>query len=131
MERNNITNQPSNIKIYYRNQYHINYKTDERILKEIINGGIESKGEKNTNVIIYYKNNKVSNLIMQNNLSTKYDKLQQTNVVYKFSKVAEGSEPLDAHYIGMTTTTLSRRLTMHLQEGSIKQYSNNNNLALN
>ena len=43
--------------------------------------------------------------------------LQRTNVIYEFSCKAEGCELRNSSYIGMTTTTLSRRLTMHLQSG--------------
>ena len=51
--------------------------------------------------------------------------LKRTNVVYKFSCPHEGCRPHAEHYIGVTTTTLSRRLTMHLQEGAIKQHMKN------
>ena len=55
----------------------------------------------------------------------------QTNVVYKYSVNMKGGTPSTLDFIGMTTTTLSRRLTMHLQDGAIKQFSNEHNLPLN
>ena len=55
----------------------------------------------------------------------------QTNVVYKYSVNMKGGTPSTLDYIGMITTTFSRRLTMHLQDGAIKQFSNEHNLPLN
>ena len=73
---------------------------------------------------------KVSNLLMKNDLTVPNDKLKATNIVYRYSHPTEGSTPLIPQYIGMTTTTLSRRLTMHLQDGAIKQYCNEQNKRL-
>lgn len=55
---------------------------------------------------------------MKNNHNPPPTKIQKTNVVYEFRC------PLHQHghvesYIGHTSTTLSRRLTMHNQSGSI------------
>ena len=60
---------------------------------------------------------------MRNNPSQPPTKLQQTNVIYEFSCnqcVIQHSKAV--HYVGMTQTTLSRRLTMHLGKGSIKDH---------
>ena len=115
---------PTELKIFYKNQMHQNYKLEERILKEIIyeNTKCVNPQEKLT-LIIYYKNLKTSNLIMKNNPSPKPPTLQQHNVIYMYSC----NECITQHgqageYVGMTQTTLSRRLTMHLQTGSIKQH---------
>ena len=70
--------------------------------------------------MIYYKNLRTSNLIMKNNLTSDPSPLRQTNVVYKFSCSFPHSQAED--YIGMTQTTLSRRLTMHSQTGSIYEH---------
>ena len=43
--------------------------------------------------------------------------LQKTNIIYKF-KCPLGDCISDNIYIGLTSTTLSRRLTMHLSEKS-------------
>ena len=47
----------------------------------------------------------------------------KSNVIREY-KCKEGECKLlaQAKYIGMTTTTLSRRLTMHLQSGAIKKH---------
>jgi hypothetical protein len=59
---------------------------------------------------------------MQNSLSKPSD-LQRTNVIYEFSCPIEGCKLLrNVKYVGMTTTTLSRRLTMHLSSGALKTH---------
>ena len=123
-------NQAENyIKVYYKSQFHVNYKIDEKVIKEIINRGVDSNMK--LKLIIYYKNCKISNLIIKNDQTNSSDKLKSTNVVYKFN-ISEGSTPqLNHTYIGMTTTTLSRRLTMHLQDGAIKRYFLVNGYSLN
>ena len=40
----------------------------------------------------------------------------RTNVVYKFCCPHEDCRPRDVYYIGATTTTLTRRLTMHIRD---------------
>ena len=62
---------------------------------------------------IYYKNRKVLNLVMKNSPNT--NKLQRTNILYKYECNVGNCEP--QAYIGCTRTTLSRRITMHLQSG--------------
>ena len=74
-------------------------------------------------LIIYYKNKKVNQLIMNNNPTKKTDSLQQTNVIYEFSCPKEDCKLLqNIKYIGMASTTLSHRLTCHLSSGGPKQH---------
>ena len=61
-------------------------------------------------------------MLMRNNMSSKSDKLKCTNVVYQFSCPFEDCRLRGINYIGVTTTSLSRRLTMHLQDGAPKQH---------
>ena len=54
--------------------------------------------------------------------------LQKTNVIYECTcKFGDCEHLTDTNnrptYIGYTTTTLSRRLTMHLQQGAIKTHT--------
>ena len=60
---------------------------------------------------------------MKNNLHFK-EPLKQTNVIYEYNCPIEEC-PLQpkSSYIGCTTTSLSRRLTMHLSDGAIKLHS--------
>ena len=84
---------------------------------------------KKIKLIIYYNKFKTSNLVIRNNSSLSIGVLQKTNVIYKF-KCPLGDCISDNNniYVGLTSTTLSRRLTMHLSDTSsiaqhLKKYS--------
>ena len=96
---------------------HDNYKTDETILRNIIRNNISPVNlTSRVQLLIYYKSKRTHNLVSPNN-PIKDSLLKRTNVVYQFRC------PLDhghtTTYIGHTRTTLSRRLTMHVQGGNI------------
>ena len=106
------------ITVYYENQTHINYKTEERVIKDIVYNNVKCVDPNNKlDLIIYYRNNKTSNLVMKNNLAPPTKHLQQTNVIYEFTCPMSHSQV--TQYIGFTQTTLSQRLTSHAQNGSI------------
>ena len=79
---------------------------------------------KKTKFIIYYNKFKTSDLIINNNPSFSIVVMQKTNVVYKFKcDLGDCASTNDIIYVGLTPTTLSSRLTMHLSEtSSIAQY---------
>ena len=110
-------------RIFYKNQMTANYKADEKALKQIIKKNVTPQDKKDRlQVVIYYRNKRASNLVMKNN---EHDsgKLKATNVIYAFKCTYGDCEPRpDAEYIGHTTTSLSRRLTCHLQSGSPLQH---------
>ena len=58
---------------------------------------------------------------MRNNQQTTTT-LQETNVVYRFKCSTGDCATRNVYYIGHTTTSLSRRLTMHLQDGGPKAH---------
>ena len=70
---------------------------------------------------IYYKSPRTSSLIMRNNPHSTTT-LQETNVVYRFQCTTGDCATRNVYYIGHTTTSLSRRLTMHLQDGGPKTH---------
>jgi len=71
------------LQLFYNNQMNSGYKVDERIMKEIVANNIKTKKEnEKLNLLIYYKNKKVSNLLMKNNFSSSNNMLKSTNVVY-------------------------------------------------
>ena len=107
--------------LFYRNYMNSAYRTDERILKNIVAKNVKGTGENEVNLQIYYKSKKTRNLFMRNNL-TKTETLKRTNVVYKFSCPNEDCRLRPVDYIGVTTTSLSRRLTMHLADGAPKEH---------
>ena len=101
------------------------YKQDEKVIKSIIHRNVKPKPGNSIQTIIYYKSPNASQLVMKNN-ERKENDLQQTNVVYHF-KCTRGDCKLrtTACYVGHTTTTLSRRLTMHLQTGGPSLHARN------
>ena len=97
------------------------YKIDEKVLKNIIKQNITRTNENEGIILnIYYKNRKVSNLVMKNSPNT--NKLQRTfNILYKYECNVGDCEP--QAYIGYTRTTLSCRIIMHLQSGAPLKHS--------
>ena len=66
-----------------------------------------------------FTNLKTSILIISQNSSPFTELLDKTNVVYMFkSPLEECVSKENNTYVGLTTTTLSRRLTMHLNDSS-------------
>ena len=99
---------------------HYNYKSNEKIMKTLIHKNIlPTDPNKKIKLIIYYNKFKTSNLVIRNNSSPSIGVLQKTNVIYKF-KCPLGDCISDNNniYVGLTSTTLSRRLTMHLSDTS-------------
>ena len=92
------------------------YKTDEKVLKNILKKNIKCNNDSDRiQLHIYYQNKKTRQLVMTNNpIVTKPS--NRTNVVYQFSCPHEDCRPRDVCYVGATTTTLTRRLTMHLRD---------------
>ena len=100
------------------------YKTEERIIKDIISNNVKpTDPEQELTLIIYYKSKKTSQLLMKNKRQAEAVPLREDHVVYEHTCTIEGCGPQT--YIGMTCTTLSRRLTCHLQNGAIKQHHSN------
>ena len=114
----------NNIKLFYRNTMSSAYKADEKAVRDIVyRNCIPSDPEDSLKLIIYYKSPKTSSLVMNNNLSKDTSDLKATNVVYEFScPIGDCARRSNSSYIGYTTTSLSRRLTMHLQTGAPKQH---------
>ena len=105
------------IKIYYKNQYHRYYKKDEKALRDIINENVvPTDPNVKLKLTIYYKSRKTASIIMRNNPSGLTPPLRKRNVVYLFKCPHAGCP---ASYIGMTTMTLSKRISCHAQEGNV------------
>ena len=99
---------------------HYNYKSDEKFLKTLNHGDIlPTDPNKKIKLIIYYNKFKTSNFVIRNNSSPSIGVLQKTNVIYKFKCPLGDFIPDNNNiYVGLTLTTLSRRLTMHLSDTS-------------
>ena len=94
-------------------------------MKEIINRNVRCKQQNDRlKLVIYYKSATTKSLIMKNNQNTPPSKFQQCNLIYEYQCKLDGCEHLqNSSYIGLTSTTLSRRLTLHLGEGGPKKHS--------
>ena len=112
----------ASVKLFYRNQFSPNYKTDENIIKNIIKRHVLQVSVK-LHLLIYYKNRKISDLIKKNNASSQSlpDK-DRSHLVYEFRCQEGGCQPLNITYIGLTTCTLKERLTGHRYQGSIFEH---------
>ena len=112
--------------IYYENQMTMNYRLDERILKKIIKDKITCVNRQDKlNLRIYYKNMKINNLVMRNNISVSHSVLKSSHVVYSISCPIEDCVLQKSYYVGQTQNTVSLRLTGHLQNGAIKDHVRN------
>ena len=103
------------IVLYYRNQMTTAYREDEKALRDIISKNVTPTENKKIQLRIYYKNRRTANIVMKNNMRREPE-LQRTNVIYRWT-CHNGDCKLqnrEVDYIGRTSTTLSRRLTMHL-----------------
>ena len=114
-----VDSELSKIHLYYRNFWHPNYKRDETALKEIINNNVSVMDPGSKLNLVIYRNRKTSQMIMKNSLRTDSDPLKKHGVVYQILCPANGC---NHSYIGMTTTRLSKRLAVHLQEGNFYQH---------
>ena len=99
------------------------YRVDERVIQDLVSKHVKPKENVKLKLNIYYRSRTTSNLIMKNN-PNKTPKLQLTNVVYEYQCNHEDCKLRSpkVNYIGHTTTTLSRRLTCHLQSGALQQH---------
>ena len=68
-------------------------------------------------LIICYNKSKNSNLIISNNTSLSTELLDTTNIVYMFKCALRDCVSKENNtYVGFTTTILSRRLTVNLND---------------
>ena len=110
--------------LFYQNQMGPAYKKDEHVLCDIVRRNVSTvNAQDKLQLLIYYRNKKTSNLVMMNNL-IKEPLLKSTDVVYVY-KCPFGDCKLrkNASYIGQTSTTLSSRLTCHLQSGAPQNHT--------
>ena len=99
------------------------YKKDELILKKIIKNHVTVLNRSDQiKLIIYYRSRKTRDLVMKNNLTPKLRDLARTNLIYDFHCTIDECAHLprsEVQYSGLTTCTISKRLSYHLQAGAI------------
>ena len=89
------------INMFYENQMNPQYMKDEKILKDIINKNVKpANNTHEINTIIYYKNPKVDNLIMYNDLTKDTDISSKSHAVYEVPCPIGGCAFPNPSYIG-------------------------------
>ena len=74
---------------------------------------------KKVRLIVYYNEFKTSNLITSKNTSPSTENHDRKNVAYMFKRpLGDCVAKENNAYVGLTTTTHSRRLTMHLNDST-------------
>ena len=112
------------IMVFYQSQTHMNYKIEERTIKNIVLNNTKCcNSNDELRIAFYYKNNKTFNLVMKNNLAPPVGQLERANVVYKFKCPMSHGQATE--YIGFSQSSLSQRLTYHRQNGSIRDHFEN------
>ena len=96
------------------------YKKDEKVLRDIVHRNcIPVQPINDIELIMYYQTPSTAKLVISNNIARDTSDLKATNIVYEFKcPVGDCARRNNSSYIGHTTTTLSRRITMHLQSGA-------------
>ena len=90
---------------------------EEKTIKSLVHNNITPlDNNKKINLVIYYKNNKMKNLLMKNHPRPNEDLLKECMVVYRFTCPIQGCP---GSHIGMTTMRLIKRISCHIQEGVI------------
>ena len=112
-------------KLFYQNNMSQAYKDDEKALKTIVKRHCRPVSAGDTiKVVIFYRNPTTRSLVMHNNPTRDKSILKQSNVIYSYKcPIGDCALRDNSKYIGYTTTTLSRRITMHLQNGGPKTHT--------
>ena len=111
------------ITLYYKMNYGTAYKQESEVVRNIIKRGVRTiDPEMKLDLRVYCKPNQMASLVMRNSTAPPKEKAAKTNVVYKFECPERDCEPSNVSYIGLTSTTLRRRLQAHRNQGSIFQH---------
>ena len=119
-QENDAPQNGRDIRLYYRSYMGSDYKNDEAALKNIVKNHVTPSDPNNKiNLVIYYKNKKTSQLLTKNSPPAPTDPLKRHGVVYQILCPSNGCRH---SYVGMSSTRLSKRISVHLQEGAVYQH---------
>ena len=112
-------------KLFYQNSMSPSYRTDERVLRAIVRKHCKPVvPDDQLRLIIFYRNPTTKSLLMNNNPTRDKTMLKQCNVIYSYKcPLGDCALRQNCKYIGLTTTSLSRRITMHVQSGGPKMHT--------
>ena len=111
--------------LFYRNYMNSHYQKDEKALKDLVRENVTMKENNKLKLVIYYKNRKARDLVMKSNLGNDVRELARTNIIYDIDCNKGDCEHLpkrNRSYSGLTTCTMSQRLTYHLQDGAVQRH---------
>ena len=99
------------------------YKKDEIILQDIVKKNVNpANNTHEINTIIYYKNLKVNNLIMYNDLTMDADISSKSHAVYEVLCPIAGCALPNPSFIGQTRNNVKTRRNQHQQNGAILEH---------
>ena len=107
------------LKIFYKMFYHNKSQEEERAVKNIIKRGITPAAGFQTKFVCFFQPSRTASLIMRNSHAPAKEPYDQTNVVYAFECPRRECTPFTTTYVGMTRTSLKRRMTYHRSQGGI------------
>ena len=84
IQQNKHSDTPANKQAFIKLFLHNNGKSDEHILKTLIQKNIITTDPQKIKLLIYYNKFKTPNLVIDNNSSPSTGVLQKTNVLYQF-----------------------------------------------
>ena len=86
------------------------YQKDEKAIRDIVHQHVSPRiANQKVQLIIYYKNRKVREFLMKNNLNSSFNVLQTSWSVYKIICLVEGCDLQKPFYIGHTRNTIETR----------------------
>ena len=101
------------------------YKAEEQVHRNIVRRHCRpvAAGDR-LQLIVFYRNPTTRSLLMNNNPTRDKSLLKQSNVIYSYKcSLGDCALSQNCKYIGHTITSLSRRITMHLQNGGPKTHT--------
>ena len=113
------TNSTNIVKFYYQGQMSCQHKQEEDNLRKILDEHLTPSNSNEIQLSIYYRSKKLSQLFIKNNIHKDSD---DSRCVYRYTcPIKERCQP-STTYLGHTTCTIKKRMTMHAQHGSIKEH---------
>ena len=122
-ETNSHEEEVRKIPLYYRMNYGTKFKDESQVFRGIIQRGVSTiNPEEKLDLRIYCRPNQMASLVMRNCTAPPKEKETRTNIVYKFICPERNCESSETSYIGLTRTTLRRRMQYHRNQGAIFQH---------
>ena len=122
-EQKDTTDKDKTIRIYHEMTFGTQHEQEAEVLKKIVQRGVEVlEPFERLSLRIFCRPRSISSLVMRNNTTKERPMEQQTNVVYKFRCSVDACKHRNSTYIGLTTTTLRRRMLAHRNNGGINKH---------